>query len=109
MSKYFVTAEECSRHHLFPGVDIATAAGERLMLSVVRFAPEDVVPVHSHPHEQMGLLLEGTLDFTVGDERQTLTAGQMWRIPPHVEHTVVAIGGPARALDVFHPIRDDYR
>ncbi|MBI2478268.1 MAG: cupin domain-containing protein [Planctomycetia bacterium] len=109
MSKYIVGREECSKHNIFPGVDIFTTAGERLMLSFVEFEPRAVVELHSHPHEQMGLLLEGELTFTIGDEEHVVQPGQMWRIPGGVPHQAVAGHAPVKALDVFCPIREDYR
>ena len=106
---YFVTSSDCSRHTIFPGVDIQTIAGEKMMLSLVEFAPHAVVQPHSHPHEQMGMLLEGELTFTIGDQTRTLVSGEMWRIPGGVVHSAVAGDRPVKALDVFHPIREDYR
>jgi quercetin dioxygenase-like cupin family protein len=109
MSKYFVDKQDCARHRIFAGVEIFTAWGDGLMLSLVEFEPHAVVEQHSHPHEQMGMLLEGELIFTIGDQTQRLRPGQMWRIPGGVPHRVVAGDKPARALDVFHPIREDYQ
>jgi len=109
MSAYFLSPAERSHHEIFPGVHIFTAAGERLMISVVELAPRSEVKPHSHPHEQMGLLLEGELTFTIGGETQTLQPGQMWRIPGGVVHGCVAGERPAKAIDVFYPVRDDYR
>jgi quercetin dioxygenase-like cupin family protein len=68
-----------------------------------------VVEEHSHPHEQMGLMLEGEADFTIGGRTERVTAGQMWRIPGKVVHKVVALDKPVRAIDVFHPPREDYQ
>ncbi len=109
MSRYYVTPDECSRHNIFPGVDIATMAGEQMLLSVVTLAPRAVVEPHAHPHEQIGLLLEGELTFTIGGETRTLRPGEMWRIPGGVMHSAVAGDAPTKALDIFHPMRDDYR
>jgi len=109
MSSYFVTRSDCSRHTIFPGVDIHTTAGETMMLSLVEFEPHAVVQPHSHPHEQMGMLLEGELTFTIGEQAKTLAAGEMWRIPGGVVHSAVAGDRPVKALDVFYPIREDYR
>ena len=108
MSQYFAKREECSHHKIFPGVDIHTLAGQQIMLSLVEFAPRAVVERHSHPHEQMGLLLEGELEFFVGEEHCVARPGDMWRIPGGVEHRVIAGDQPAKALDVFQPIREDY-
>lgn len=109
MFRFFVDKEDCSHHRIFPGVDIYTTAGDSMMLSLVEFEPHAVVEEHSHPHEQMGLMLEGEAEFIVGGQSQIVRAGGMWRIPGGVVHKVIAGDKPVRALDVFHPIRDDYR
>ncbi len=108
MSKYFVRRAECGHHTIFPGVDVFTMAGQNVMLSLVELAPKSVVEEHSHPHEQLGILLEGELTFTIGDEQRVLTPGDAWRIPGGVVHRVAAGEHPARAIDIFHPIREEY-
>jgi quercetin dioxygenase-like cupin family protein len=105
---YFIPAGAGSRHVIFPGVEIQTTAGTNLMLSVVRFEPESVVLDHAHYHEQIGMLLEGRLEFTVGGVTRLLGPGDIWRIPGGVSHRVRALDRPAVAIDVFHPIREDY-
>jgi unsaturated pyranuronate lyase len=105
---YFVSAGSGSRHLIFPGVEIRTTAGRQLMLSVVRFEPSSIVPDHSHPHEQMGMMISGRLEFTVGGITRVLGPGDIWRIPGGVVHRVRALSESAVALDVFHPIREDY-
>jgi quercetin dioxygenase-like cupin family protein len=55
------------------------------------------------------MVVSGTLTFFIGDEEKTLTAGDFYFIPAGVPHRVVAVEGPAQALDVFFPIRDEYR
>jgi len=108
MSSFIVDRADCSHHTIFPGVDIYTAAGQGLMLSYVEFEPHAVVEEHSHRHEQMGLLLEGELEFVIDGRRHLVRPGQMWRIPGGVKHKAVAGDRPVKALDVFHPIREDY-
>ncbi len=107
--KYFVTAGSGKMRDLFPGVAIRATAGDSIMLSLVTFEPGSVVPEHSHPHEQMGMMISGRAEFTVGGVTRILCEGDIWRIPGGVPHKVVSIDGPAVALDVFHPIREDYR
>jgi quercetin dioxygenase-like cupin family protein len=105
---YFVPAGQGSRHTIFPGVEICTTAGHEMMVSVVTFEPGSVVPDHSHPHEQMGMMISGRAEFTVGGLTRVLGPGDVWKIPGGVSHRVRALDGPAVALDVFHPIREDY-
>ena len=107
-AEYFIAAGAGSRHVIFPGVEIRTTAGPNVMLSVVTFEPNSVVPDHSHPHEQMGMMISGRLEFTVGGVTRVLGPGEIWRIPGGVIHRVRAFDEPALALDVFHPIREDY-
>jgi quercetin dioxygenase-like cupin family protein len=109
MSYYFPTAEELGRHTIFPGVHIQTAAADRMMLSLVDLEPHAVVEEHSHPHEQVGVLLHGRMIFFIGDEQKTVQAGDFWRIPGNVRHKAVVLDEPARALDIFCPVREEYR
>ena len=107
-SRFFVRADPAAARPLFPGVSIRATAGDALMLSLVTFEPGTAVPDHAHPHEQMGIMISGQLEFTIGGMTETLTTGDIWRIPGGVAHSARAVGGPAVALDVFHPIREDY-
>ena len=109
MSQYFPTADECSRHTIFPGVTVQTCVAERLMLSLASLAPHSVVEEHAHPHEQVGVVLEGRATFYIGGEQKTLGPGDIFRIPGNVRHKVVALDQPFRALDVFYPVREEYR
>ncbi len=109
MSLYFPSADECGQHTIFPGVVIRTCAAERMMLSLVDLAPHSVVEEHAHPHEQVGMVLEGRATFFIGNEHRTLGPGDFYRIPGGVRHRVMALEEPVRALDIFDPIREEYR
>ena len=105
---YFVPAGEGSRHNIFPGVAICTTAGQSMMFSVVVLEPGSLVLDHSHPHEQMGIMISGRAEFTVGGLTRILGPGDVWKIPGGVSHRVRTLDAQAVALDVFHPIREDY-
>jgi quercetin dioxygenase-like cupin family protein len=93
---------------LGPGVRIRTPHGERIMLSLVELDAGAVVPPHSHPHEQAGIVLAGVLELTIGGEKRELAAGESYIAPGGVEHSALAPDGPCRVLDIFSPIREDY-
>jgi quercetin dioxygenase-like cupin family protein len=109
MSLYFPGADELGRHTIFPGVTIRTAAAERMMLSLVDLAPRSVVDEHAHPHEQVGMVVSGRVVFVIGGEEKTLGPGDMYRIPGGVKHKVRALEEPVQALDIFTPVREEYR
>lgn len=91
-----------------PGCRMRTPFGQNLMLSYLEMDDGAEVPLHSHPHEQGGILIQGTLDLTIGDETRRCQPGAMFLIPPNVPHRAVAVGGPVVVLDVFSPVREDY-
>lgn len=109
MSTYFPTPDECGYHTIFPGVHIRACAGEKLMLSLATLEPRAVVEEHAHPHEQAGMVLEGRAIFIIGSEQKTLQPGDFYRMPSHVPHKVIALDELVKALDVFYPVRDEYR
>lgn len=91
-----------------PGVRMRTPYGQNLMLSLVEIESGAEVPLHSHPHEQAGILISGRMELTIGDETRRLEPGAMYIIPGNTPHRAVAVAGPVVALDVFNPIREDY-
>ena len=82
--------------------------GDRITLAVVELAPDAVVPGHQHEAEQLGMVIEGLVHFTLGDERRTLGPGGTWRIPSNVPHQVTAGPVGATVIDVFSPPRRDW-
>lgn len=91
-----------------PGVKLKPLAGEHVMMGYIEMAPHSEVQLHSHPHEQLGMMFEGELELLIGNERRTIRPGDIWLIPSGVPHgaSVGALG--ARTLDVFYPVREDY-
>lgn len=104
----FIDLSQCRPIEPVPGCRMRTPFGERLMLSYLEMDEGAEVPLHSHPHEQGGILLSGRLRLTIGEETREVTVGAMFLIPPNVPHRAVAVGGPVRVLDVFSPVREDY-
>lgn len=89
-------------------VQARVVAGANASLAVVDLAPGAVVPEHRHAHEQLGICLEGSITFTVGDERRDLGPGGTWRIPSDVLHLAVAGPDGAIVIDIFSPVRADW-
>ena len=94
---------------LAPGVTAKIASGEKMMFSLVTLAPHAVVPTHSHPHEQMGMMVSGTMEFTIEGEARVLSGSEMYFVPGGVSHAAKAGPGGAVALDAFSPPREEYR
>ncbi len=79
------------------------------MLNLVELAPAALVPRHSHPHEQLGVVLRGELKLVVADHEYVLRPMDAFALPGEIEHQAQAGSDGALVLDVFQPIREDYR
>ena len=101
--------ETATAVEMFPGVVRRTLnAGDRTMLCEIELACGSVVPLHTHPHEQIGYLSRGRLRFIIGDEERELSEGDSWCVPGDVPHMVTAVEDSI-AIDIFSPPREEYR
>jgi quercetin dioxygenase-like cupin family protein len=89
-------------------VTARVVAGEKATLAVVELPPGSVVPEHRHPNEQLGVLLRGSVTFTIGDECEVLRPGATWAIPANVPHQVTAGPDGAVVVEAFAPRRADW-
>jgi quercetin dioxygenase-like cupin family protein len=66
------------------------------------------LPEHFHPHEQLTNVMEGQFRLQIDGESFLLEPGYVVEIPPDVPHAGMALT-PCRLIDVFYPVREDYR
>ena len=66
------------------------------------------LPAHSHPHEQVSSLLEGEFEMTIDGRTRQMRRGSVAVVPAHAVHSGRALTD-CRFIDVFHPVREDYR
>jgi len=82
---------------------------ERLMFFLVEIEAGEMVPEHSHPHEQMGICLKGEAEFMGDGQRVIVREGMAYAINANEKHSVKVIGTERGVfLDVFCPPREDY-
>ena len=106
---YFCDIVEREVKEVVPGIRIRTFWGEKMLLSVVDLDPDAVLPAHSHPHEQSGTVISGTMALTIAGETRWLEQGDAYIIPGGVEHSALAGSGPVRVIDIFSPVREEYK
>jgi quercetin dioxygenase-like cupin family protein len=78
--------------HPRDGVARQTIHGANQTLMRYVYHPGSVFPEHSHPEEQITIILSGSIDFTVDGKPVTLSAGQSALIPANVPHGAVVTG-----------------
>ena len=93
---------------LLAGTQVRFVHGETMTVAYWRFEPGIPLPEHAHHHEQVTNVIEGEFDLTVEGETRRLGPGCVVVIPPDAQHSGRAVTA-CRIIDVFHPVREDYR
>ncbi|MBI1744934.1 cupin domain-containing protein [Candidatus Acetothermia bacterium] len=106
---YFCDMNNRLSKELSQGVRTRTFWADRMLISVLEFASHSIVPNHKHPHEQVGVILEGELYMTIAGETRLMKAGEAYVIPGNVEHGGKTGDKPARVFDTFSPVREEYK
>ena len=101
--------EDVRAFELVAGVSARPLFGEGAMLNLIEFEPGATVPLHSHEHEQLGLVLRGLQVLIVVGEEHPLGPMEGYALPGGVEHSAYCGPEGALVLDVFRPVREDYR
>ena len=94
--------------NLIDGYDAQFIHTANATYSHVKAAAGAVLPTHSHPQEQVSYILDGSFELTVEDVKYVLKPGQVFVIPSNTMHSGRAITN-CFILDVFTPLREDYR
>lgn len=82
--------------------------GQHAQLTLVEFEPDTVAPLHTHPQEQLSIVLRGTEIFMVDGVEQVLGPMQGYVVAGNHPHGARSGTEGATALEVFFPLRQDY-
>ena len=110
------TAQPVASHHRWadttpepmnPLLTRQFVSGEKGMAARIMLKKGCLVPEHSHPNEQIALILSGALEFTVQGAKITVRAGELIVLPPNVPHSALALED-TEDIDFFAPPRQDW-
>ena len=104
----FLDYVDITPREIAPGFSARFVHTNGMTVARVEVRADARLPQHAHPHEQLTTVLSGELELTVGGEVKSLRAGMIAFIPGGVPHSARAVTA-CQVLDVFHPVRDDYR
>ena len=89
------------------GVKIRVVPGDKMTLVFFYLAPGAEIPEHAHPHEQIGTVLKGSIELSIGADKRIVKPGQAYVIPSDVLHKGKNLDAPAEIIEVFSPPRED--
>ena len=93
---------------LFPGLDAQFIHSQTMTVSIVKIKEGAIVPEHKHVHEQITIMREGNLKINLQGEEHLLTPGDVLVIPSNELHSAKALSN-SRVIDIFNPVREDYK
>jgi unsaturated pyranuronate lyase len=105
----FVRFDDVQAFELAAGVSGRPLFGAGAMINLIEFEPGAVVPLHSHPHEQLGIVLRGMQALVVDGVPHELGPMEGYVLPGGVEHSAYCGPDGAFVVDIFQPVREDYR
>ena len=109
---HFVNPADGAKLAQMPGLETTILTGlhgEKMMMVLNATLPGHTVPMHSHPHEQIGMVYAGKAVLRIGDEERIVEKEDFYCIPSNVPHGDTCIGEePFVMLDIFYPVREDF-
>jgi len=104
----FHALEHVAQHEQMPGFHGRFIHGETVTIAHWDVEEGAVLPEHAHPHEQVSNLLEGEFEMTIDGHTEHLHAGAVAVVPSGAVHSGRTLSR-CRFVDVFQPVREDYR
>jgi quercetin dioxygenase-like cupin family protein len=94
---------------MLPGIIRRTLiTTEKMMICEFRFKASSVVPMHAHPHEQVGYVVSGKVIMTINGNDYELMTGDSYAAPSGISHSARIIDETV-IIDTFSPPREDYK
>lgn len=103
-----IRKDEAIRKSPTDGANARIVHGEKLTAATWSLAAGTTLPLHSHPHEQITVVVDGTLDLSIGGTVHRLESGDSAVIPGDVEHEATAVVDTV-VVDAFAPVREDLK
>jgi len=104
----FIKLSDIQEREMVPGFRAKFVHSDRMTCSYWTIAAGAILPEHAHPHEQVTNIIRGRFEMTLDGETQTIEPRSVVVIPSGAKHRGRAITD-CFILDVFAPVREDYR
>jgi quercetin dioxygenase-like cupin family protein len=83
-----------------PGILSKVESGKNLTMAFMEIAPNKEGTAHDHPFDQCGIVIEGEIEMSVGEDKKLLRATETYFIPAGVKHNWKTLSSSAKILDI---------
>ena len=94
---------------IWDGVLARVVNGERITIGFVDIDPNVQVPEHRHENEQVGFVQRGSVTMVIAGQSRELSVGEAYTIASQVPHSAKAGSAGASVVDVFAPVREEWK
>lgn len=104
----FISMQKLSSKELLPGFNAKFIHTDSMSIGYWNIKAGSLLPEHSHIHEQVTHVLQGQLEMTIDGITEVVEPGKVAVIPCNIKHSGRAVTD-CIALDIFQPVREDYK
>jgi quercetin dioxygenase-like cupin family protein len=83
-----------------PGIRSKIESGYNLTMAVMEIGPGKEGAAHEHPFDQCGIVVEGEIEMSIGEEKKLLKPEETYFIPAGIKHNWKTFTSSAKILDV---------
>ena len=105
----FQSVSKLKPARIWDGVLARPLHGDRVTIGFVDIDPGVLVPEHRHDNEQVGFVQRGSVIMTIAGQARELQVGGTYSIAGGVPHSAKAGPDGASVVDVFAPVREDWK
>jgi quercetin dioxygenase-like cupin family protein len=109
MMNVFQSVAKLTPARIWEGVVARPLHADRVTIGFVDIDPGVLVPEHRHDNEQVGFVQRGSVTMTIAGQPRELRVGETYSIASGVSHSAKAGADGASVVDVFAPVREDWK
>jgi quercetin dioxygenase-like cupin family protein len=83
-----------------PGISSKVESGATLTMAFMEISPHKEGGEHQHLFDQCGMVVEGEIEMSIGEEKRLLKPMETYFIPAGISHNWKTAQSPAKILDI---------
>ncbi len=101
--------ESLERVEVYPGIHRRMFQGDNIQVVQYTYEPGSIFPVHHHQAEQVTVVEQGEIEFTVDGVPAVLRPGDLCRIAPDIPHGAANRGAvTVVTINLFWPVKKEF-
>jgi quercetin dioxygenase-like cupin family protein len=96
----FWNLKELKLDEFRPGIWSKVESGANLTMAYMEVSADKEGTAHYHPFDQCGIVVEGAIEMSIGEEKKLLKPIETYFIPAGTNHSWKTLASSARILDV---------